>query len=321
MHTRKLIVAIASLTAEQRKNIRAVAERHGLEVLFFERDTDALPYAEGAEIVFAQSALLAKNAPRLRWLCTPSAGVNQFAAPDTFASPDAVLSNSSGAYGVTIAEHIVMVTLELMRRQQAYTRIVDQREWKRDLPVRSIRDSRVTLLGTGDIGQEAAIRLRAFSPASLTGVNRSGKNPRGLFDRVLTQDQVDGVLPETDLLILSLPGTAETDHLMDERRLSLLPEGALIVNVGRGNAVDQRALETELRAGRLSAALDVFEKEPLPQDDSLWDCPNLLLTPHVAGNMTLPYTKERIVSMFLEDLENYCAGRPLKRQVDLSQGY
>ena len=321
MHTGKLIVAIASLTAGQRKSIRAAAMRHGLEALFFERDTDALPYAADAEIVFAQSVLLAKNAPCLRWLCTPSAGVNQFAAPGVFASPEAVLSNSSGAYGVTIAEHIVMVTLELMRRQQAYTQIVDRREWKLDLPVRSIRDSRVTLLGTGDIGQEAAIRLRAFSPASLTGVNRGGKNPRGLFDRVFTQDQVDAVLPETDLLILSLPGTAETDHLMDERRLSLLPEGALIVNVGRGNAVDQRALETELRAGRLSAALDVFEKEPLPQDDSLWDCPNLLLTPHVAGNLTLPYTKERIVSLFLEDLENYCAGRPLKRQVDLNQGY
>ena len=132
MQTGKLIVAIASLTAGQRKSIRAAAMRHGLEALFFERDTDALPYAADAEIVFAQSVLLAKNTPRLRWLCTPSAGVNQFAAPGVFVSKEAVLSNSSGAYGVTIAEHIVMVTLELMRRQQAYTPPL--RIWVRGVP-------------------------------------------------------------------------------------------------------------------------------------------------------------------------------------------
>ena len=77
----------------------------------------------------------------------------------------------------------------------------------------------------------------------------------------------------------------------------------------------------ELRAGRLSAALDVFEKDPLPQQDPMWDCPNLLLTPHVAGNMTLPYTLERIVELFLEDFENYCAGRPLCRAVNPQKGY
>ena len=168
-----------------------------------------------AEILFGYSALLSKNAPRLRWLCTPSAGVNQLTAPGAIASAKAVVTNSSGAYGVTIAEHIIMVTLELMRRQQEYAQIVSRREWKRDLAVRSIRDSRVTLLGTGDIGQEAAIRLRAFTPACIVGVNRSGKNPRGLFDRVLTQDQLYTVLPETDLLILSLPGTSETDKMID----------------------------------------------------------------------------------------------------------
>ena len=80
-------------------------------------------------------------------------------------------------------------------------------------------------------------------------------------------------------------------------------------------------MERELRAGRLHAALDVFEQEPLPPDDPLWDCPNLLITPHTAGNMTLAYTIDRIVALFLEDFENYCAGRPLQRQVDLKQGY
>ena len=318
---RKLIVSIAQLTQQHQNQIRRAAEEHGFEAQFFSSEAEALPALTDAEIVFGQSQLLAQNAPHLRWLCTPSAGVNQFIAPGTFASAQAVLTNSSGAYGVTIAEHIVMVTLEMMRRQQEYAQLVSHRKWMRDLPVRSIRASRIVLLGTGDIGQEAAIRLRAFSPACLIGINRSGRNPRGLFDRVLTPQELETVLPETDLLISSLPGTAQTQHMISEERLSLLPDGAFIVNVGRGNLFDQRALERELRAGRLHAALDVFEQEPVPQNESIWDCPNLLITPHVAGNMTLPYTVDRIVSMFLEDFENYCAGRPLQRQIDLKKGY
>lgn len=318
---RMLVVVNPALEDKHWNQIRAFAEKNGFEALFFREDAQALPYLKDAEVIFGQSAFLSQNSPGLRWLCTPSAGVDQFTAPGAFASPDAVLTNSSGAYGVTIAEHIVMVTLELLRRQMDYSAIVRRREWVRDLPVRSLKGSRITLLGTGDISREAAIRLRAFGPACLVGVNRSGKNPQSLFDRVILKENLDSVLPQTDILVISLPGTPETRRMLDVRRLALLPDQALVINVGRGSVIDQKALEQELRAGRLCAALDVFEKEPLPPDDSLWDCPNLLMAPHVAGNMTLPYTKDRIVSLFLEDFENYCAGRPLLRQVDVKKGY
>ena len=318
---RKMVVVNDALEEKHRTRIRAAAEKQRFDVFFYANEAEALPHLADAEIVFGQSAVLAKHSPALRWLCTPSAGVNQFLGAGVFASRDAVLTNSSGAYGVTIAEHIVMVALEMLRRQQDYNALVARRQWRRDLPVRSIRDSRITLLGTGDIGREAAIRLRAFGPACLRGVNRSGSNPQNLFDEIRPQEQMDPLLPDTDILILSLPSTAETYHILSAHRLALLPDGALIVNVGRGSAIDQAALERELRAGRLQAALDVFEQEPLPADDPLWDCPNLLLTPHVAGNMTLPYTKDRIAALFLEDFENYCAGRPLRRQVSLEKGY
>lgn len=319
--SRKLIVSFAQFTPQQREAIRTAAARHGFEALFFDREADALPHAGEAEILLTASLLLPRHAPALRWLCTPFAGVDHLTEPNAFASPDAVLTNSSGAYGVTIAEHIVMVTLELLRRQQEYTQIICRRDWVRNLPIRAIRGSRVTLLGTGDIGQETALRLRAFGPACLVGVNRGGRNPQSLFDRVLTQAQLEAVLPDTDLLILSLPGTPETRGMLTRKRLALLPDGAVLVNVGRGSILDQDALEKELRAGRLYAALDVFETEPLPRDSALWDCPNLLLTPHVAGNTTLPYTVERIAALFLEDFEDYCVGRPLKRQVDRTKGY
>ena len=318
---RKLIAVTGGLDGYHREQIRRAAEKNGFEALLFTSSAQALPSLADAEIVFGQDAALAKNSPALRWLCTPSAGVDQFTAAGAFASPDAVLTNSSGAYGVTIAEHIVMIALEMLRRQPEYNAIVSRREWKRNLPVRSIKGSRITLLGAGDIGRETAVRLRAFGPACLLGVNRSGKDPGGCFDRVLPQTRLDEALPTTDLLVVSLPGTKETYHMLDARRLGLLPDQALVVNVGRGSVIDQKALETELRAGRLCAALDVFEQEPLPPDDPLWDCPHLLLMPHVAGNMSLPYTKDRIVELFLEDFDNYCAGRPLKRLVDRERGY
>ena len=321
MSERKLIVVLPNLAEAHRGRIDAAARARGFDALFFENAQDTLPALAGAEIAFGQSAALAQNAPRLRWLCTPSAGVDQFTPPGTFLSPDAALSNSSGAYGVTISEHIVMVTLQLMRRQTEYAELLRDRVWRRDLPIRSIRDCRALLLGTGDIGRETARRLRAFGPARLAGMNRSGRNPDGLFDRIVTRDGLDALLPETDLLILSLPGTAEAARVLDARRLALLPDGAIVVNVGRGGAIDQAALEAELRAGRLFAALDVFEQEPLPQDDPLWTCPNLLITSHTAGNMTLPYTVKRIVDMFLEDFDNYCEGRPLAHRVDLKRGY
>ena len=319
---RKMVVVLPVLLPEHREKIGLSAASHGFEVTFFAEAQEALSALMDAEVILGQSELLSRNAPKLRWLCTPSAGVNQFLTSDAFAQPDAMLSNSSGAYGVTIAEHIVMVTLELMRRQMEYNEIVSRRTWRRDLPIRSIHGSRIMLLGTGDIGQETAVRLRAFSPKTLIGMNRSGRNPRNLFDRIICEAELDDFLSQTDLLILSLPDTAQTRGILNAHRLALLPSDAFLVNVGRGSAVDQQTLETLLRGGHLSgAALDVFEQEPVPADCPLWTCPRLLITPHVAGNMTLDYTVEKIISQFLEDFERYCEDLPPVHLVNRQIGY
>ena len=185
MKTGKLVVVLPNLNESHRQRIRDAAEGHGLEASFFDQVRDSIPALAEAEIVLGQSEHLAQHAPKLEWFCTPSAGVNHLLGSDTFASPDAVLTNSSGAYGVTIAEHTVMMLLSLFRRRLEYDSIVARREWKRDLPVKSIRDGRFVLAGTGDIGQEIAIRLRSFGPKSVIGINRSGRNPGGLFDQAL----------------------------------------------------------------------------------------------------------------------------------------
>ena len=319
--SRKLVVMIPDLAEELISRICSESERQGFQAIYSGGLQEVLPDLEDAEVIFAQDSRVCRYAPKVRWICTPSAGVDHFLRPGKL-DPRTELTNSSGAYGVTIAEHVIMVTLEMMRRKAEYNEAVRQKHWIRDLHIDSIRGSRIVLLGTGDIGRECAKRLRAFDPASLTGVNRQGKNPENLFDRVVTADRLEELLPETDLLILSLPATAETRNILSAERLSLLPETARLVNVGRGSALDQKALERMLRDGKLaSAALDVFEKEPIPAEDSLWECPRLLITPHIAGNMTLDYTVEKIVDQFLEDLENYAAGRPLRYRVDRERAY
>jgi len=318
---RKLLIDVRQLNAAQRSAIADMASAHGFEAIFSSSDAEALEAAREAEVIFGANQALIGAAKALKWLSVPSAGTEQYqtALRDR---PGVTLTSSSGAYGVTISEHVVMVTLEMMRRQAEYRRVLAERGWLRTLPIHSIRGSRITLLGTGDIGRECALRFKAFGPECVVGVNRSGRGDLSVFDVIRPVDELDAVLPETDLLVMSLPNTDETGGLMDDAKLRLLPEDAFIVNVGRGQSLDQRAIVAQLREGRFSgAALDVFEQEPIPKDDPLWDCPRLLITPHVAGNMTLPYTVARIAALFMENFEAYCAGKPLKRVVNEARRY
>ena len=316
-----LIVVLPELTEVHIASIRSAAERHDFECRFFDEASQSLAFLDDAEVILGWDPFLSRNAPNLCWICSSSAGINQFVSGEDFANPSALLTNSSGAYGVTIAEHVIMLLLELLRRQPEYQAHVSRRDWFRRLPVRSVYGSRITFLGTGDIGQETVRRLRSFSPEQITGINRSGSNPGCLFDRIITSRDLNQALPGTDILIISLPGTPETYHMISAEQLALLPDHAVIINVGRGSVIDEKALERELRNGRLQAGLDVFETEPLPPDSTLWDCPRLIITPHVAGDTTLPHTLDRIVELFLEDFENYCAGRPLIRLADRNKGY
>ncbi len=318
--TKKLVVNFSVLNEAQRKQIADKAGAFGYRTVFCDERDEALLQAKDAEVILGMDAALATAGDSLKWISTPSAGVDHFL--DILSGTDILLSNASGAYGLTIAEHIVMVTLEMMRRKPEYDQLVREKKWERGLAIHSIHGARITLVGTGDIGSQAAIRLKAFGPASITGVNRLGKNPENLFDKVCTISDIEKVLPETDLLVLSLPSTRETRGLLTKERLQLLPEDAYLVNVGRGDVLDEKALEAMLREERLGgAALDVFEKEPLDDDSTLWNCPRLVLTTHIAGNWTLPYTVEQIVDLFLDDFEAYCEEKPMHNLVDLKAGY
>ena len=242
--------------------------------------------------------------------------------PDYFANEDCLLTNSAGAYGVSIAEHMIAVSLVMMRRLNEFFEETHEGKWLSPRAQKSLKDCKITVLGTGDIGTSFANRARAFEPAQIIGVCRSGKSSESVYDKVLPVSELDSVLQETELLAMSLPATAETKGILSRERLEKMPQGAYVVNVGRGSAIDEDALADNLEKGHLAgAALDVFQIEPLPEDSRLWKTRNLLITPHVAGNLTLSYTKDRNVEMFLEDLKNFAEGKALRYLVNKKLGY
>lgn len=322
--SRNICIYQEFLTDAHKAQIQKTAEELGFAPHFFTLDQfeEAKACVQDCEILYAHSPDLLRAAPAtLKWYCCSFAGVDPYCKdPAIFANPDCILTNSN-VYGVTIAEHVVMVTLMLLRRMPEYEEVVRNRSWSNQLPIRSIRDNEFTILGTGNIGVNVADRMRGMGAAKIIGLSRSGR-PHPAFDEVHPIADLDKVLPDTKILVMALPGTAETIHILNRERIALLPKDAYIINVGRGTAIEQEPMIEALNEGRIAgAALDVMDPEPLPHDHPLWSAKNLILTPHVSGNMTLGYTCDTNVAMFCEDLKNYAAGKPLNGFVDRTKGY
>ncbi|MFT3860629.1 NAD(P)-dependent oxidoreductase [Micropruina sp.] len=253
------------------------------------------------------------GAPNLRWIQTLTAGPDPVLAAGF---PDSVqVTTGRGFHDETVAEHTIALTLAGLRQLPEAAAAQREHRWAAELSgfkplhdgktLTTLIDSRVTIWGFGSIGQACAARFAAFG-ASVTGVARSA-GERGGFPVVATE-QVDELLPRTDVLVLVLPKSPATDNVLDARRLALLPAWAWVVNVGRGNAIDEEALVAALTAGTLGgAALDVMQTEPLPSDSPLWSAPRTILTPHNAGGRPL-HTREFIG----ENLRRFVAGEPLR---------
>ena len=318
----KILVINNQLEKKHIELIKKAAAETGNTAAFYNSESDIPQSDFDVDIIYGFAPSIVKTSKKLKWLCVPWAGVDSIMSPGYFANEDCLLTNAAGAYGVSIAEHMIAVSLVMMRRLDEFLSESREGKWLLPRAQKSLKDCRITVLGTGDIGTSFAKRARAFEPASITGVCRSGKSRETVYDKVLAVSTLDTILPETDLLAMSLPATPETCGILSRARISLLPEGAYIVNVGRGSAIDETALAENLESGHLAgAALDVFQTEPLPQESKLWKTKNLLITPHVAGNMTLAYTKDKNVEMFVEDLHNFTAGRQLRYLVDRKLGY
>lgn len=244
----------------------------------------------------------------LRLIQSLSAGVDDIVAAGF--GPQVAIAAGVGLHNETVAEHTVALLLSLVRRLPDSLAAQARHDWSAELgglqPLRpagrltTLLDARVTIWGFGSIGQTLAPILDALG-ARVTGVARSAGQRAGF--PVVTDSDLPGLLPETDVLISILPATEETAGAIGAAVLASLPRHALVVNVGRGATLDQHALAEALTSGSIGgAALDVTTPEPLPADDPLWDLPNLIITPHAAGGR--PVGADERISRNLAALES-----------------
>lgn len=261
-------------------------------------------------------------ARRLQWIHSPAAGVGNMLFPELVASP-VVLTNSRGMAADTMAEHVVAVTLALFRRLPDAWRRQAEREWAQDAigatGDRTIGGSTALIVGLGAVGSGAAWRMAALG-ARVVGVRRRGTAMPDGVEALVAVDRLREVLPAADIVVLTAPHTRETGRLLDAAALAAMKPEAVLVNVSRGALVDEAALADALAAGRLGgAALDVFEREPLPIDSPLWSLPNVLITPHTSGFRRDHW--DAATSIFERNLERFFAGEPLLNVVDKAAGY
>ncbi len=266
-----------------------------------------------------ESIAKAKN---LRWIQFSMSGVDSYMKPGVI--PENVqVTNVTGAFGLAISEHMVACTMMLMKKLHLYGRNMINHDWIDRGTVESPENAVVLVLGMGDIGGNYAKRMKALG-SHIIGMRRADAEKPDYCDELFlySPETLDSLLPRADIVALSMPGTKETYKMFDARRLSLMKKGSMLLNVGRGNAVDCAALADALKNGPLgTASVDVTDPEPLPKDHPLWDCENCLVTPHISGFYHLRRTYEQIVDVFAENLRRYRAGEPLIRQVDRATGY
>ncbi len=245
-------------------------------------------------------AQLLEHLPSLRIVQTLSAGIDWL--PPIPAG--VTVCNGSGIHDIPVAEWCVAAILAMNRRLPDFLALQAEGRWNRDAsgPITELEGAGVLVLGHGSIGRTLETRLEPFG-ARVTGV---AKHER---PGVRTLAEVPGLLPHADVVVVLLPLSEETRGLVDGRFLDRMRPGALLVNAARGGLVDTAALEERLRSGRLRAALDVTDPEPLPPEHSLWSAPNFLLTPHVAGGTSR--SDERGYRFVGDQLRRAAAGEPL----------
>ncbi|GAB3162792.1 2-hydroxyacid dehydrogenase [Amycolatopsis stemonae] len=260
-----------------------------------------LPYDRGPE-----PPKLIRELPSLRVVQSLSAGVETLVP----LLPEGVrLANGRGLHDLSVAEHALALIHAAQRDLPRWFAQQARGEWVRE-HTRSLADSRALLVGHGSIGRAIERQLLA-AEAVVTRV-ASRARPE---DHVHAVAELPGLLPEADIVVLVLPDTPATHGLLDAKALAALPDDALVVNVGRGTAIDTDALVAETGTGRLRAALDVVDPEPLPSDHPLWTIPGVVLTPHVAGGSASFYPRAK--KLAAEQLKRYVNGEELVNLVDL----
>lgn len=259
--------------------------------------------------------------PRLRWYQQWGAGADWLLRHPEMRQREVIVTNASGVHAVPISEHILALLLALARQIPDAVRAQDQRQWRRQEmgEVLELAGKTMVLVGVGAIGGRLA-RLAAALEMRVIGVRRDPSRPAEGVARMVGPEALDEVLPQADFVVLTAPLTHETQHLIHEARLRRMKPSSILINIGRGRTIDQKALIRALQEGWIGGAgLDVTDPEPLPADSPLWGLPNVLITAHYAGRT--PAYDARALAIFMDNLARYVTGQPLRNVVDPERGY
>lgn len=335
------IFVTLDIPEDARRRLRRVSEKVSVSVIPAERTKD-IPNEVWADtdILYTQGILPdPERAPRLKWIQFHSAGVDPYLDHPLLKKKDLVATTMSGVITSQIAEYVLMAILVLGQKLDEILGYQRKRKWPSEkekfqrLVPQELRDSTVGILGYGSIGRQVARLLQPFN-ATVLAVKKNAMHPEDagyipegmgdphgdFFDRLYPVEALHSFLGECDFVVIALPLTEETFHLLDADAFEAMKPSAFLINVGRGELIDQPALVAALQDKRIAGAvLDVFEEEPLPEDSPLWNLPNVIITPHIAG--LSQHLGEETLALFIENLNRYLADLPLYNRVDLKSEY
>ncbi|MCL2093688.1 MAG: D-2-hydroxyacid dehydrogenase [Treponema sp.] len=306
-----------------RHNLETVLEGH--QVLYLAEGEGSLESLDpgitsNTKIILGNPPLhLLSSFPNLIWIQLQSAGADAYTRGDLDRS--VLLSCATGVYGHTVSEHMVAMTLLLQKKLHLYRDQQPQGLWTDRGSVKSIDGSVVLVLGLGDIGSGYARRMKALG-AQIMALRRSSREKPEYVDQLIRAEELEGALARADVVALALPQTDETRGFIGRKELSLMKQEAIIINAGRGSAIDTQALVEALQGGTIAGAgLDVTDPEPLPADHPLWKLENALITPHVSGGRFMKETGQYMMDLNLSNARRYMKGQTLESLVDYETGY
>jgi phosphoglycerate dehydrogenase-like enzyme len=297
------------------------------EVEQFNSYENAAEHIKDAEIMLGISLRPEqfRAARKLRWIHSPSAGVHQFLFPELVNS-DVILTNGRDVHGPVVAEQVIAMILALAKQIPVAVRFQQKHVWAQEAiwrergGPREIEGATLGLVGLGSIGKNVATRAAALGMRVIAVREHPEKEKPAGVGEVLPTSRLLDLLRQSDYVVLSAPVTPETTGMIGRKQLEAMKPKACLVNVGRGQLIDEAALVEALRGRKISgAALDVFSQEPLPPDSPLWDLEDVLITPHTAGMAEKLW--ERQYALFSENLRRYLSGQPLRALVDKHAGY
>ncbi|MBZ2174617.1 phosphoglycerate dehydrogenase [Schnuerera sp. xch1] len=255
--------------------------------------------------------------PNLKWIQLLSAGINQV-PKDKILNQNILLTNNRGGYSIPIAEWIVLKTLEMFKNSKEFYQKQKNKLWKVNTNLLELYGKNICFIGTGSIAQETAKRFEGFG-VNLLGINSNGHETE-YFHQCFNIDKIDEVVKRCDVVVITVPYTDKTHHLVNKSLLDNMKDDTYLVNIARGSIINEKALIESLKSKKIKkAALDVFEEEPLPESSPLWNMDNVYISPHNSWASEMVYRRRYEITY--KNMKKYINNEKLINVIDLDKGY